>query len=114
MLRHSETRSGDPKMLKTNRLRYHHRFEAVLLCIVWISTSIFFAQPGQKRPVPAPQNSRQTLEPFLNPASGPITLAKLLDLLQQVREDIETEGRIMRGIEGRGVDFPMTPANVQT
>jgi hypothetical protein len=43
-----------------------------------------------------------------------VTLAKLLDLLQRVREDIETEGRILKAIESRGVDFPMTPANAQT
>jgi len=101
-------------ILKTNRFRHHGRVQALLLYIFLIGASISSALPGQKRPVPAPQNSPQTLDPFLNPASGPITLVKLLDLLQQVREGIETEGRIMRGIEARGVGFPMTPANVQT
>src|ERR1039457_4899485 len=84
-----------------------------LICIILIGTHISSAQPGQKGRVPTPQTPRQTLDAFLDPANGPVTLAKLLDLLQRVREDIETEGRIFRAIEARGVDFPMTPANVQ-
>ena len=100
-------------MLKTSRLWYHCRVQAPLICIILIGTHISSAQPGQKGRVPAPQTPRQTLDAFLDPANGPVTLAKLLDLLQRVREDIETEGRIFRAIEARGVDFPMTPANVQ-
>jgi hypothetical protein len=101
-------------MLKKNRFWYQRQVQAVLLCIVWISLSVSSAQPGQKPPVPVSQNPRQTVDDFLNPASPPITLAKLLDLLQRVREDIETEGRLIRAIDARGVDFPMTPANEQT
>jgi len=101
-------------MRKISKSRYYGRVQPVLLCIILIGASISFAQPKQKRPVPAPPNLRQTLDPFLNPASGPITLVKLLDLLQDVRKDNETEGRILRAIEARGVDFPMTPANAQT
>jgi hypothetical protein len=99
-------------MLKTSSFRYHNL--AVLLCFIWIGTSSSPAQPRPKRPAPAPQNPRQAPEAFLNPAAGPVTLAKLLDLLRLVREDTETEGRILRAIEARGVDFPMTPTNAQT
>jgi hypothetical protein len=100
-------------MLKRNRFRYRGRVQAVLLCVFLIGASTSSAQRGQKRPVPARQTPRQTLDPFLDPASGPVTLAKLLDLLQWVREGIQTEGRILLAIEARGVDFPMTPANAQ-
>src|ERR1035437_2069422 len=96
---HFETRSGELMMLKTNRFQHHDRVQAVLLCISLIGASISSAQPGQKRPVPVSQTARQTLDDFLNPAKGPVTLAKLLDLLWRVREDIETEGRILRAIE---------------
>jgi hypothetical protein len=101
-------------MRKENSFRYHGRAPAVLLCMILTGASISSAQPGKKRPVPASQNPRQTLDDFLNPAGGPLTLAKLLDLLRRVREDIETEGRILRAIEARGVDFPMTLANAHT
>src|ERR1019366_1736968 len=100
-------------MLKRNRFRYRGRVQAVLLCVFLIGASTSSAQRGQKRPVPARQTPRQTLDPFLDPASGPVTLAKLLDLLQWVREGIQTEGRILLAIEARGVDFPMTLANAQ-
>jgi hypothetical protein len=100
-------------ILKRNRFRYRGRVQAVLLCVFLIGVSTSSAQRGQKRPVPARQTPRQTLDPFLDPASGPVTLAKLLDLLQWVREGIQTEGRILLAIEARGVDFPMTPANAQ-
>ena len=100
-------------MLKRNRFRYRGRVQAVLLCVFLIGASTSSAQRGQKRPVPARQTPRQTLDPFLDPASGPVTLAKLLDLLQWVREGIQTEGRILLAIEARGVGFPMTPANAQ-
>src|SRR5580765_5542866 len=100
-------------MRKKNSFRYHGRAAAVLLCMILTGASICSAQPGKKRPVPASQ-PRQTLDDFLNPAGGPLTLAKLLDLLRRVREDIETEGRILRAIEARGVDFPMTLANAHT
>ena len=93
--------------LKNNSFWFHIWVYAVLLCTILIGAAVSSAQSGQKRPVPATQTPRQTLEPFLNPASGPVTLAKLLDLLQRVREGIETEGRILLAIEARGVDtFP--------
>src|ERR1039458_590106 len=99
-------------MLKKNRLFYPSSVPA-LLCVVSICLTPSFGQPKQKPPVPSSLSSRQTADAFLNPASGAITLSKLLDLLQQVREDIETEGRIRRAIEARGIDFPMTPPNEQ-
>src|ERR1035437_5790810 len=101
-------------MLKRNRSQSHDRVQSVRLCMILIGPSISSAQQGQRRSVPAPQAPRQTLDPFLDPANGPVTLAKLLDLLQRVREGIQTENRILLAIEARGVDFQMTPANAQT
>src|ERR1035438_5585909 len=101
-------------MVSENKWRHHGRVQAALLCIILIGASSSAAQSGQNRPVSVPQTPRQTLDPFLDPASGPVTLTKLLDLLRRVREDIETEGRILRAIEARGVDFQMTAETAQT
>src|ERR1035438_10440101 len=97
-------------MMKRSRFRWHGGVQAVLLCAILIVSSLSSAQQAQRQP----KTSRQTSDPFLNPASGPVTMAKLLDLLRRVREDVETEGRIVRAIEARGVDFQMTPENAQT
>ncbi len=82
---------------------------AVLLAAGWGAPFLAFPQA---RPQPSPsKKSRPAVDDFLNPASGPLSLPKLLELLRLVKEDIETEGRLLRAIEARGIDFPMSSAN---
>jgi len=52
-------------------------------------------------------------DPFLDPASGPLTLPRMISLLDQIKQDVETEGRIILGVQARGVDFPMSPENTE-
>jgi hypothetical protein len=85
---------------------------AALLAVGWSGQFLAFSQ-GAKQPPSATKKARPAVDDFLNPASGPLTLPKLLDLLRLIQQDIETEGRIMRAIEARGVDFSMTPDNAQ-
>src|ERR1700687_5458709 len=83
-----------------------------LLVVGWSGQVLAFSQlPNQ--PPSAAKKARPPVDDFLNPATGPLTLPKLLDLLQLVQQDIETEGRIMRAILARGVDFTMTRDNAQ-
>src|SRR5579864_2506996 len=88
---------------------------AVLAAVLVVGCSSQFLAFSQlpKQPPAAAKKGRPAVDDFLNPASGPLTLPKLLDLLQLVQQDIETEGRLIRAIEARGVDFAMTPANAQ-
>jgi hypothetical protein len=85
---------------------------AALLVVGWSGQFLAFSQLP-KQPPSAAKKARPPVDDFLNPATGPLTLPKLLDLLQLVQQDIETEGRIMRAILARGVDFTMTRDNAQ-
>src|SRR5262245_22907868 len=84
---------------------------SLLLC------GLTYPNPGgpqaRRPPAKSEKGTPQRIDPFLDPASGPITLPKLLELLQRIKEDIETEGRILRAIDSRGVSFPMTAENVE-
>jgi hypothetical protein len=62
---------------------------------------------------PAPKSPQTRIDPSLDPASGPVTLPKLLNLLDLMKQRIQTEGRIVLIIQARGVDFPMTPDHVE-
>lgn len=47
-------------------------------------------------------------DPFVDPASGPFSLKEVLDLVTSVKQGVESEGRILRAIDARGVAFPIT------
>ena len=67
------------------------------------------AEQGSQRTASASRKARQTVDDFLNPASGPLAVAKLIDLIRLIQPDIETEGRLLRALGVRNVDFVMTP-----
>ena len=47
-------------------------------------------------------------DPFVDPASGPLSLKEVLDLVNSVKQGVESEGRVIRAIDARGVDFTFT------
>jgi hypothetical protein len=87
------------------------RILAALVVFSLMCAHIAFPQGNRTPSGTVSTKSRQQGDDFLNPASGPLNLVRVLELLRLVQQDIETEGRIMRAIEARNVDFPMTPAN---
>jgi hypothetical protein len=97
-------------------MQRQNRFPGTLLLVLICGLTYSIQSTPQDRRSKSAKSGKATaqkVDPFLDPASGPITLPKLLDLLQRIKEDIETEGRVLRAISIRGFSSPLTPESVE-
>src|ERR1700733_6085918 len=71
------------------------------------------AQTGTKPTKKAPPNETKS-DSSPDPASVPLSMAKLLEQLLLMRDGTQTQGRLLVLIDTRGVDFPATEENLAT